>query len=179
MSRASSPWRRVAAPSIRFVPWAALASCWPLPQQLLPVSAAGGGRSCCVAGWVESRGREGGVGTPLPASGPAERPCPLLAGRKLPRGARRIPNRPHLPVELQSARFRQFRPLRRSRARFPFLSPTVTSSPGAGEVFPQGGSQAVKFITKVLGAMRKFLAVLLALPLGELSPQVTERAQQG
>ena len=27
-------------------------------------------------------------------------------------------------------------PLRRSRARFPLLSPTVTSSPGAGEVFP-------------------------------------------
>ena len=53
---ASSPWRRVAAPSIRFVPWAALASCWPLPQQLLPVSAAGGGRSCCIAGWVESSG---------------------------------------------------------------------------------------------------------------------------
>ena len=122
-----------------------------------------------VAGWVESRGREGGVGTPLPASGPAERPCPLLAGRKLPRGARCIPNRPHLPVEPQSARFRQFRPLRRSRARFPFLSPTVTSSPGAGEVFPQGGSQAVKFITKVLGAMRKFLAVLLPLPLGEVA----------
>ena len=35
---------RVAAPSIRIVPCAALASCWPLPQQLLPVSAAGGGR---------------------------------------------------------------------------------------------------------------------------------------
>ena len=68
------------------------------------------------------------------------------------------------------------RPLRRSRARFPFLSPAVTSSPGAGEVFPQGGSQAVKFSTKVLGIMRKFPAVLLALPLGELSPQVTERA---
>ena len=76
---------RVAVPSIRFVPWAALASCWPLPQQLLPVSAAGGGRSCCIAGWVESRGREGGVGTPLPASGPAERPCTLKASRKLPR----------------------------------------------------------------------------------------------
>jgi hypothetical protein len=29
------------------VPWAARASCWPLPQQLLPVSAAGGGRRCC------------------------------------------------------------------------------------------------------------------------------------
>ena len=41
---------------------------------------------------------------------------------------------------------------------------------------PQGGSQAVKFSTKVLGAMRKFPAVLLALPLGELSPKVTERA---
>ena len=27
-----------------------------------------------VAGWVESRGREGGLETPLPASGPAERP---------------------------------------------------------------------------------------------------------
>ena len=39
---------RVAAPSIRSVPWAALASCWPLPQQLLPVSAAGGGRRRCT-----------------------------------------------------------------------------------------------------------------------------------
>ena len=39
---------RVAAPSIRIVPWAARASCWPLPQQLLPVSAAGGGRRRCT-----------------------------------------------------------------------------------------------------------------------------------
>ena len=38
---------RVAEPSIRIVPWAALASCWPLPQQLLPVSATGGGRRRC------------------------------------------------------------------------------------------------------------------------------------
>ena len=38
---------RVAAPSIRIVPWAALASCWPLPQQLLHVSATGGGRRRC------------------------------------------------------------------------------------------------------------------------------------
>ena len=37
-------------------------------------------------------------------------------------------------------------------------------------------SQAVRFITKVLGTMRKLPAVLLPLPLGELSPQVTERA---
>ena len=40
-----------------------------------------------VAGWVESRGREGGVGTPLPASGPAERPCTLKASSNFPRRA--------------------------------------------------------------------------------------------
>ena len=40
----------------------------------------------------------------------------------------------------------------------------------------QGESQAVKFSTKVLGITRKLPVVLLALPLGELSPQVTERA---
>ena len=34
---------------------------------------------------------------------------------------------------------------------------------------PQGGSQAVKLVAKVLSVMRKFLAVLLALPLGELA----------
>ena len=41
---------------------------------------------------------------------------------------------------------------------------------------PQRGSQGLKPVAKVLGAMRKFPAALLALPLGELSPQVTERA---
>jgi hypothetical protein len=45
----------------------------------------------------------------------------------------------------------------------------ATSSPGAGEVFPQRESQAVKFVAKVLGIKRKFPAVLLALPLGELA----------
>ena len=68
------------------------------------------------------------------------------------------------------------RPLRRSRARFPLLSPAVTSSPGAGEVFPLRESQGLRLDAKVLGAMRKLPAVLLALPLGELSPKVTERA---
>ena len=67
-------------------------------------------------------------------------------------------------------------PLRRSRARFPLLSPTVTSSPGAGEIFPQRESQAVTLVAKVLSIMRKFPAVLLPLPLGAVSPQVTERA---
>ena len=37
-------------------------------------------------------------------------------------------------------------------------------------------AHAVKRIAKVLGAKRKLPVVLLALPLGELSPQVTERA---
>ena len=41
---------RVAAPRVRFVQSFALASCWPLPQQLLPVSAAGGGRRRCLVG---------------------------------------------------------------------------------------------------------------------------------
>ena len=74
-----------------------------------------------------------------------------------------------LPPKPQSARIRQFRPLRRSRARFPFLSPTVTSSPGAGEVFPQRGSQGLKPLAKVLGETRKLPAVLLPLPLGEVA----------
>ena len=41
---------------------------------------------------------------------------------------------------------------------------------------PQRGSQAVNLDAKVLGTTRKLPAVLLALPLVELSPQVTERA---
>ena len=73
--------------------------------------------------------------------------------------------------------FSGLNPLRRSRARFPLLSPAVTSSPGAGEVFPLRESQAVNLVAKALGIMRKLPAVLLALPLGELSPQVTERAR--
>ncbi len=38
---------RVAAPCVCFVPWAALASCRPRPQQLLLVFAAGNGRRSC------------------------------------------------------------------------------------------------------------------------------------
>ena len=37
-------------------------------------------------------------------------------------------------------------------------------------------SQGLRLVAEVLGEMRKFPAELLALPLGELSPQVTERA---
>ena len=42
--------RRVAAPCVCFVPWAALASRRPRPQQLLPVSATGRGRRRCKLG---------------------------------------------------------------------------------------------------------------------------------
>ena len=35
------------------------------------------------------------------------------------------------------------------------------------------------FVAKVLGVTKKFPAVLLPLPLGEVSPQVTERAHAG
>ena len=56
-------------------------------------------------------------------------------------------------------------PLRRSRARFPLLSPTVTSSPGAGEVFPLRESQAVTFVAKVLGAIRNLPAAAKKFPL--------------
>ena len=73
------------------------------------------------------------------------------------------------PAHMQSARACQFRPLRRSRARFPFLSPTVTSSPGAGEVFPLRESQGRRLVAEVLGVMRKFPVVLLPLPLEEVA----------
>ena len=43
---------RVAAPSGCIVPWAARASCWPQPQQLLPASAAGSGRRCCTGAFL-------------------------------------------------------------------------------------------------------------------------------
>ena len=43
---------RVADLSGCIVPWAARASCWPQPQQLLPVSAAGSGRRCCTGAFL-------------------------------------------------------------------------------------------------------------------------------
>ena len=46
---------RVAAPNGCIVPWAARASCWPQPQQLLPVSAAGSGRRCCTGAFFTRR----------------------------------------------------------------------------------------------------------------------------
>ena len=45
----SAEYVRVAAPCVCFVPWTALASYRPRPQQLLPVSAAGSGRRRCRA----------------------------------------------------------------------------------------------------------------------------------
>ena len=57
-------------------------------------------------------------------------------------------------------------PLRRSRARFPFLSPTVTSSPGAGEVFPLRGSQGLRPIAEGLKYNEKVSRSALASPFG-------------
>ena len=80
---------RVAAPSVCFTPCAAFASCWPLPQQLLPVSAAGSGRRCCKShpigmstGDAGSGGIRKGRRRPLPALSPfTVPPCSAGCGR--------------------------------------------------------------------------------------------------
>ena len=69
------------------------------------------------------------------------------------------------PADLQRAEPSQALP----RQIPPFVTCGDIFSPGAGEVFPQRESQAVKFITKVLSIMRKLPAVLLPLPLGEVA----------
>ena len=71
---------------------------------------------------------------------------------------------------------RRFLRKRSAAERFPADLQRAEPSQALPRQLSQGESQAVKFITKVLGIMRKLPAVLLALPLGELSPQVTERA---
>ena len=71
---------------------------------------------------------------------------------------------------------RRFLRKRGAAERFPADLQRAEPSQALPRQLSQGESQAVKFITKVLGIMRKLPAVLLALPLGELSPQVTERA---
>ena len=52
------------------------------------------------------------------------------------------------PAKAQTFRVRQFRPLRRSRARFPLLSPAVTSSPGRGKSFLKGGAKPLSSLLK-------------------------------
>ena len=54
--------------------------------------------------------------------------------------------------------------------------PQAAPSQALPRQLSQRESQAVTFVAKVLGIMRKFPAVLLPLPLGEVSSQVTERA---
>ena len=51
-----------------------------------------------------------------------------------------------------------------------------TPSQALPRQLPRRGSQAVTLVAKASGIMRKLPAVLLPLPLGEVSPQVTERA---
>ena len=57
------------------------ASIFPLRQLLWGLK--GASSPFLVVGWVESRGREGGVETPLPTSGPAERPAHFAASAAL------------------------------------------------------------------------------------------------
>ena len=53
------------------------------PLRLLLWGLKGASSPFLVVGWVESRGREGGVETPLPTSGPAERPAHFAASAAL------------------------------------------------------------------------------------------------
>jgi len=78
---------RVAAPSIRF---AKLASCWPLPQQFLPVSATGGGRRCCR----DSIPRPIACGNRVPPVGHLlwQTPRARKQVKKFPFAHRRLPN---------------------------------------------------------------------------------------
>ena len=71
---------RVAAPCICFVPWAALASCRPRPQQQLPVSAIGGGRCRCRTSVPPQRLR---AGAPPPGHS-LEKLSAVLPGKLLP-----------------------------------------------------------------------------------------------
>ena len=66
---------RVAAPCVCFVPWAALASCRPLPQQLLPVSAAGRARRRCTGLFLRCLQRRRRSCSNPPA-------CPIRDGHK-------------------------------------------------------------------------------------------------
>ena len=92
----------------------------------------------------------------------------LIALDTLTMGQRRAPSPSAHCVRIHTPP-KGARPLRRSRARFPFLSPAVTSSPGAGEVFPQRESQGLRLVAEVLSAMRNLPGVLLPLPLGEVA----------
>ena len=69
-------------------------------------------------------------------------------------------------------------PLRRLRARFPLLSPMVTSSPGAGEVFPLRGSQAVSSVAKVSDIIRNLPATQKAPPFGGAGIEQSEMTER-
>ena len=60
-----------------------------------------------------------------------------------------------------------------------FPGAPVSPSQALPRQLPQGGSQDLKSVAKASGTMTKYMGVLLPLPLGELSPQVTERAHAG
>ena len=71
---------------------------------------------------------------------------------------------------------RRFLRKRGAAGKFPVDFQRVKPSQALPRQLSRRESQAVNLVAKALGIMRKLPAVLLALPLGELSPQVTERA---
>ena len=99
---------RVAAPSGCIVPWAARAPCWPQPQQLLPVSAAGSGRRCCTGAFLPA----GLFGGPYELRLPLF-PQPLGRALKKRSAAPASPpcfrrRRRSAPLLFESARIREF-----------------------------------------------------------------------
>ena len=111
-----------------------LASCWPLPQQLLPVSAAGGGRRRC------------------PQRGSHWRAGPLSAGRPRPDRAQK-----------SGPRLRGQRLLNKST-----LSSCCESRPQGTTVSGQ---------RKLCSSRVGLTGTPVPLPMGEVSPKVTERAR--
>ena len=70
------------------------------------------------------------------------------------------------------AGFQRAEPSQALPRQIPLLSPAVTSSPGAGEVFPQRESQAVTFVAKVLGYNEEAFGNALGSPFGRAGKAV-------
>ena len=102
--------QRVVAPSRYFVPWAALISRWPLPQQLLPVSATGRGHRRCPPGELSAKQTERATDTRrCRAAGPSGRQ-PAPAGKWAVRAHRRCSCRSGSPAPAPAGRSSGRRP---------------------------------------------------------------------
>ena len=149
---------RVAAPSIRIVPWAALASCWPLPQQLLPVSAAGGGRRRCTLGIFSGKnilnfGFQESLRTFLK---------PIFTGGVVTENG------------ICSAAFCESAALRLASSPSQALTRQIPPFVTCGDIFPRsGGSLSSK--GEPLAVHANFISLPRPLPLGEVDANVVSR----